>query len=56
MNTVILEISECDKCYHFDNAYYNYSEKCTILKRRIISNNDDIHPIPDDCPLLKNGE
>lgn len=49
----IVEIDCCDKCPHFDDVYYTYNEKCTLLRRVIKQVNVlfSIHPIPDDCPL-----
>lgn len=43
-------IDECEECPKFDNKYYSYNERCTLLDRIIHQVNGD-YPIPPDCPL-----
>ena len=47
----ILIISHCNECHHFDDEYYTYNEKCSILNRIIKADNNLQYPIPEDCPL-----
>lgn len=48
----VVRVGFCDECPHFDNSYYQFAAECPKLgSRRIPSNVDYQHPIPDDCPL-----
>ena len=47
----ILVIKKCDDCCFFDNEYYGYNATCRQLDRKIPTDDNCDHAIPDDCPL-----
>ena len=52
-----LVIDRCNNCPFFDNEYYDYSETCMKLDRKIAMDAEGHHNvIPDDCPLTVTDE
>ena len=50
-------ISSCSHCPYFDNYYYSFSERCTLLDRKkIIDKDTATFQIPSDCPLEDTDE
>ena len=44
-------IHHCQDCPYFDNSYYDFSETCDKLNRKIDDGPSGGWPIPADCPL-----
>jgi hypothetical protein len=66
---VVVTVTKCDECPHFDNQYWGYNERCLLLDEKIQGkinrDEDDIrefyysktnHPIPCNCPYLKKND
>lgn len=58
---VLVTVTKCDECPHFDNQYWGYNEMCLLLDEKIEAEwdgeekryNKQHHPIPHNCPYLK---
>lgn len=51
MRKKILTIIYCEHCPNFDNDYFHYNERCSLLDRKIEKDELKHFWIPEDCPL-----